>query len=211
MKFGVCFLLIFMFLGITSTVFGQYKPKSLEYEILDEVNSARKHSTWYAEKLRHRKTHMKGKVAYLANRLPFQTSEGISAINEAIEVLEMMKAVEVLAYSDDLAKAASAQLADLKENPDLGHTGKDGSSLSMRFKKFGIEGKAGENITYRDLTPTQVTISMLVDDGVASRQHRKNVLNPDYRYLGADCAAAKDSRYVCVVIFASKDPGKAGK
>jgi len=46
------------------------------------------------------------------------------------------------------------------------------------------EATAGENIMYRSVTPLQVIVDLAIDDGVASRGHRKNIFKATFAYTG---------------------------
>ncbi|NNF00351.1 MAG: hypothetical protein HKN25_15125 [Pyrinomonadaceae bacterium] len=183
-----------------------------EMKVLAEINSARTNPESVIPHLERQESLFRGRVLYIPKQTPFLTVEGFPAVDEAIGVLRQAPKAQSLRISDGLVKAAKTQLADLLENPELGHTGKDGSNLSRRLDRIGISGKAGENITYTPLTARQVALKMLVDDGVKSRHHRENLLNPIFRLVGIGCEQYKNRRYICVIVFADKfvksDPAK---
>jgi hypothetical protein len=175
-----------------------------EVNLQNEINSARKYPKIYSKKLVLRKTRMQGKILRLAGRRGFVTIEGIPAVDGAISHLKTMSGIGELKYSPGLQRAARSQLIDLKDNPSLAHSGKDGSDFGKRLSAYGDTGDSGENITYWDLTPTQVVITMIIDDGQPTRPHRNNVLNQNFNLIGTACGKGKDSRFICVVIFAEK-------
>ncbi|MEZ5344053.1 MAG: CAP domain-containing protein [Pyrinomonadaceae bacterium] len=168
------------------------------------MNSARTSPENYLKKLENRKTQISGRILSLPGRPRFQMVEGIPAVDGAIEALKSTARLDAFKLSAGLEKVARAQFNDLKEDPSLGHYGKDGSDLTKRLNKFGSPGQAGENITSWETTPEQVTISMLIDDGVPSRHHRENVLNPKFLLFGAACGKVSDASFICVVVFADK-------
>jgi len=183
-----------------------------EQEVVNEMNVARTDPTSVIPHLQKYEALFRGRILYIPKQTPFLTVEGFPAVDEAIEALRKSPKAQSLKVSEGLVKVAKSQLADLLEKPDLGHTGKDGSNLSRRLDKVGIVGKAGENLTFTPLTPREVAINMIVDDGVKSRHHRDNVLNPLFRLVGVACEKYKNRRYICVIVFANKfvesDPSK---
>jgi uncharacterized protein YkwD len=79
----------------------------------------------------------------------------------------------------------------------------------MRISRVGkIEKIASENINYYDDNPRQIVIRMLIDDGVPTRTHRKNLLNPDFKQIGIGCGQTKkDLKPICVFVFADNFTG----
>ena len=184
----------------------KHKPDSLTFEekVVKEINTARTQPKIYGQKIEAQKQYLSGKIMSVPGQTRFLTFEGVTSMNLAINDLGITTPLEPLKVSKGLAKAAKQQLIDLQENAALGHTGKDGSSFGKRLAKFGDTGLAGENITYRDKTPEQVVLRMVIDDGVESRTHRKNILNAAYKKIGIACGEGKDSHFICVAIFAAR-------
>lgn len=75
----------------------------------------------------------------------------------------------------------------------VGHSSSDGKSFSQRLADFGTVRYAGENIAYGSRYPLQVLLNLLIDDGVTSRGHRKNLLSTNYLIGGL--ATGYHSRY----------------
>ncbi len=196
---------------------GVSKPASLDdrgsFDLLlvTEINKARSNPSGYSKKLADRKKHLTGKILRLKNRTPFMMIEGQPVIDEAIEELKASDSLEELSHSPGLQKVAVKQLTDLIQNPRLGHYGKNGSDLRTRLAKYGRSEFAAENITYWDQTPEEAVLTMLIDDGVASRLHRKNLLDSRFTMIGTACGKGKQSRFICVVVLADKfeNPARA--
>lgn len=51
-----------------------------------------------------------------------------------------------------------------------------------------ITGQIGENIRFGSNEPTEIIINLLIDDGVEARGQRKNILNKEFKYVGAALA-----------------------
>ncbi|PZO57815.1 MAG: hypothetical protein DCF15_06240 [Phormidesmis priestleyi] len=130
------------------------------------------------------------------------TNEGKPAVEEAIRFLRNQPAVGALTLSDNVARAAKAHAQD-QQGGEVGHTSSDGSSLSQRLTRFGVQPlSAGENIDYGSTTAQGVIISLIVDDGVPSRGHRTNLFSPNWTIAGAGCGSHAVYRTVCVIDYA---------
>ncbi len=173
-----------------------------ETRLIDEINGSRQNPSEYSRHVREYIELLRGKVLYLPKRVPFLTSEGESAIKDAVKTLDSTVKLLPLIKSEILENAARSQLQDLLDNPGLSHKGKDGANLATRLARLGnTSGAVGENITYSDTTPRQAALTMLIDDGVPSRQHRLNILSPKFLIVGAACGVTSSGMEICVVIF----------
>ncbi len=174
-------------------------------DVIDEINGVRQDPQKYGRYLESYLNLMRGDVLYLPKRAPFRLFEGPDSVREAAKFLKGSSRILPLMRSPLLERAAASHLADLLENPKIGHYGKDGADLGTRLSRFGRRiGPASENITFSDETPRQVALTMIIDDGVKSRMHRKNVVNPDYLVVGVACGKTADERSICVSIFAKQ-------
>ena len=85
-----------------------------------------------------------------------------------------------LKWDPELAQAAQDYSKTMGEQDFFSHTGKDGSLPWDRTAAAGDDNtKVGENIAAGQKTPQEV-----VQDWINSPEHRENMLNPDYQYLG---------------------------
>ena len=58
--------------------------------------------------------------------------------------------------------------------------------MSDRLKKYGdLNSSAGENIAYGTKGGKDIVLQLIIDDGVASRGHRTNIFNANFKYLGS--------------------------
>ncbi len=185
---------------------------TLENKVLDEVNLARTEPSQYIGFLTQYKNYVNGKILRVPNQKPILMEEGIPVIESAIADFKQIEKLTPLKFSTGLKKVAENQLKDLKENPNLGHFGKDGSGLKKRLLRVGkYEKVASENINYKDTDPREIVLRMLIDDGVKSRTHRKNILNQQFNLLGLACGeSTKDPQMICVLVFADKFNESAG-
>ena len=176
---------------------------TLELAVVEEINLARSNPRKFVGFLEEYQKAVKDKLILLPDRVPFRMIEGVTVINETIGEMKAVSNLKTLEISDKLSEAARLQLTDLQEDSSLGHKGKNGSTLQVRLAQFAtVEGKAAENICFRSNAARDVVMIFLIDDGVKSRMHRKNVLNPAYKKLGVACGTGKNNEMLCVTVFA---------
>lgn len=175
-----------------------------EQEIIDEINLLRSNPARYArlylEPLRSR---FQGrKITYL-DQTTVMTREGIRALDECIRVLKNASPAPSLSPRMGLSLAARDHVRDQGRAGTMGHDGSNGSSPFARMNRYGTwEYGAGENIAYGYRGARTIVAVLLIDDGVASRGHRKNLLNGSYRVVGVNTGPHRLYREMCVMDFA---------
>jgi uncharacterized protein YkwD len=86
-----------------------------------------------------------------------------------------------------------------------GHAGTDASQPADRIRRYGTpKTTSGEVITFGSITARSIVIQLIVDDGVAGRDHRKNLFDPAYRVAGIAIGPHKTYEQVCVVDLADQ-------
>jgi len=101
-----------------------------------------------------------------------------------------------------MSLAARDHQRDLAGTGALGHGGSDGSDVLVRLARYGWIGwTAGENISFGETRGRQVVFDLVVDDGVADRGHRRNLLNRAFREVGVACGSHPRVRRTCVIDF----------
>eukprot|EP01103_Thecamoeba_quadrilineata_P001217 TRINITY_DN1107_c0_g1_i2.p1 TRINITY_DN1107_c0_g1~~TRINITY_DN1107_c0_g1_i2.p1 ORF type:complete len:210 (+),score=40.08 TRINITY_DN1107_c0_g1_i2:345-974(+) len=89
----------------------------------------------------------------------------------------------------------------------MGHYGTDRSSFVDRANRYGVleNSNGGENIFYGVNDPFLVVLSWIIDDGVPTRGHRKNIFNPAHTQVGAHVCPHKSANYspIYVAVFAT--------
>lgn len=95
-----------------------------------------------------------------------------------ISNLPMLKPNEVL-YSTAIKHAI-----DMGETGQQGHNSSDGTSFGKRLMKVYGPHLVGENCSYGIQDPQDMVIALLIDDGVKSLGHRKNILNEQFNEIG---------------------------
>lgn len=189
-------MFVCLFLSATA-VFAQ-----TEQAILVELNKVRTNPQSYIPQMEEYKKLFKGKNVDFPDYM-ITTFEGVGAVDEAIKFLRSAPKLAPFTYSTGLEKPARLQLNDLMENYSLGHTGKDGSNIPKRLAKFGKVGKLGaENTMDFFSNPKDIVMQMIIDDGLKSRGHRKNIFNKTFQQVGIAFGNGKDNKPITVMVFA---------
>lgn len=137
------------------------------------------------------------------NFLGIKTQEGAATVEEAVDALNKTKSMATLKPNKLLFKAAKHLAEDQSKSGDTGHVGGDKSTPKTRVEHEGQwEITMGENIAYGPDNGRDVVTQLLMDDGVPSRGHRKNILNPKYKVVGVACRSHPKYRVVCVMDLA---------
>ena len=92
---------------------------------------------------------------------------------------------------------------DQKASGNTGHKGSDNSLCEQRVTRFGAwQESIGENLVYGTDAARDKVITLLIDDGVASRGHRKRIMSADYKVVGVSCGDHSKLGGLCVLTFA---------
>jgi uncharacterized protein YkwD len=98
---------------------------------------------------------------------------------------------------------AKDHIRDLRTSGASQHKGSDGSQTWDRVNRYGTWQKIiGENISFGHNKARNIVMTLMVDDGVPNRGHRKNIINPDFRVVGVACGDHPVYRTICVITFA---------
>jgi len=159
--------------------------------VLAEINLARTQPQTYAQ--------------ILAADLSRTRSASVrSATQEAIRHLERMAPVPPLQESAGLTAAAALHVAQSGPPGTRGHRGAGFSSPWSRMDRYGRRsGTGAENICYGTRSARAIVITQLVDAGVRSRGHRKNLLNPALAVAGVAVGPHAGYGTMCVIDFAA--------
>lgn len=137
--------------------------------------------------------------------LTLRTREGVAALKECILFLKKSQPVQILVPSDGLSRAAGDHANDQSKSGGTGHNGTDDSGLKERVERYGTwHVRIAENISYGDITPRQVVIYLLIDDGIPSRGHRNTFLQKDLKMVGVAEASHPYYKRMCVIDFAGE-------
>jgi hypothetical protein len=107
-------------------------------------------------------------------------------VAEAVRFLEKQRPLHAFVHSPGLSQAALAHVLDTGPRGIRSHRGSDGSSVSRRAARFGRwDLRVGENIYFGRGSARDAVVALIVDQGVRSRGHRRNIFDKGYRYAGA--------------------------
>jgi uncharacterized protein YkwD len=180
------------------------KYQTLLNEILEEIYNLRTDPKAFAQKLEEESRNYKSNNArHRTGTVPVQTREGLKALKSAINDLESLESLSPLELSAGLTAAAISHCNDTGPLGIVGHIGSHEETLQQRVEKYG---KWSENIAealdYGSSSGFEVVSSLLIDDGLTTRPHRKSLLNPNYTKIGVGVAPHSEFKTVVCILFA---------
>lgn len=166
--------------------------QSREEEVVKLLNAVRTNPQGFL------KSHVN---AYLEENDLTKNSYARSLISD----LKKLAAMGELRTSKVLSEVAQLHALDMGTSGAVGHTSSDGTTFSERLRKKGkAGGMIAENCDYGNEEPLDIVMALLIDDGIKSLGHRKNILEPTYRWIGIAIEKHKTYRVNCVMDFAEK-------
>jgi len=127
--------------------------------------------------------HFKGTAFNFPGRITLRTREGIEAVRELyLELLEA-EPLPLFQPSAGMSKGAKSHARYMKNTGSTSHEGQGG--MDARISKYGKWlGGLGENLQWATTNAHEAIMSLMIDDGIKNRGHRKNIMNPDYKIVG---------------------------
>ena len=181
---------------------------SIDYdEIAEEIfraqNEVRKNPKSYIPKLQNSLKYYKDNILYRENEIPIQTSEGASAVQEAINFLENQNPVQELIYSKDIGLSCKDIIDDIGLKGLTTHEGTEIKNLYNRLEQYcEWDGAIAENMDFGFRLPENIIMNMIIDDGDENRYQRQNLFYPHFKYVGIAAGPHKDFGYCTVIEYA---------
>jgi uncharacterized protein YkwD len=187
-----------------SRKFEEASPVSLlEKEIVRELNTARTDPKGYASLLGKWRPYYDRTLLRLPGEIPIKTKEGWMAADEAIRLLRSIQPTSELTLSQGMSLGARDHVKDQGSSGSTQHKGRDGSQPWDRVNRYGTwQEIIGENISFGHNRARNVVMTLIIDDGIPDRGHRKNIFNPDFRVMGVACGSHSTYTTICVITFA---------
>ena len=174
-----------------------------EKEIFAEINLARTNPAQYLRYLEEFKPFYHGKEIKYADGSTLVTNEGVSALEEAIHFVRSQKPLPPLELRKGLILGARDHVIDMTKSGQSGHRGSDGSIVEDRLNRYGSwSDSVGEDIVYHSRKAREDVIALIIDDGVKSRGHRKNIFKSDFHLIGLALSPPTKAPPMCVITFA---------
>ena len=174
----------------------------VERNVILELNKVRSNPKKYADLyIKPMLSRYHGKE-YRYRDAIYLTKEGKKAAEECISVLYRTRSMEVLKPYKELYLLAKDHVEAQGPTGQTGHDSPAGESFKRRIiRVIGNIRYIGENIDYGNNNARKIVISLLVDDGVPSRGHRKNILKSQYSFVGVAIGDHKTYKTMCVIDF----------
>jgi len=176
----------------------------VEKNVILEMNKVRNNPGQYAElyiKLTLKYYH--GKNYSEPGQITIVTQEGAQAVSSCISALLVSRKAGVLQPDRGISLVAKDRAVDQSKTGKTGHYGSDGSSPFQRMERYGGGySTAGENCAYGPNRGRDIVVQFLIDDGVPSRGHRKNIMSTDFNQAGVSIQTHPQFRYCCVIDYA---------
>ena len=177
--------------------------KEFAHKIFEEINCLRECPKEFAEKMKNEFKHYKeNNVRHRPGTVPLYTREGINAIEEAYHEVLKVHQLSHLEWSHGLSCAATDHCIDTGRLGIVGHIGSQETSLQGRIERYGKwSGSVIEALDYGSITAFEVVMSLIIDDGLTTRPHRKAILNPSFTKIGVGAAAHTEFKTITCIIF----------
>jgi uncharacterized protein YkwD len=182
-------LFSFLFVFSASILFAQYTnipadllnkahtAKEVNYLSLNEkevilyINLARIDGKWFIENIINKHSN-------------FVNENSKKYVRSLISDLQNSGNLAPLYPAKGLTKAAHYHAKDMGETGKTGHQSSDGTPTFTRIKKYAKGGYMAENCQNGYKDQLKIVLDLLIDDGIPTYGHRKNILSPNYKYIG---------------------------
>lgn len=119
-----------------------------------------------------------------------------------VETLDTTKDIPLLYPNEQLSKAAAAHASDIGSNGLIQHASSDGTATFDRIRKYYNGNALSENIAAGNGDAFKFVCQLLIDQGVPTYGHRRNILSSKYNRIGVAIHEHTKYKYCCVQDFA---------
>ena len=184
--------------------------KLIAKKVFNYINDIRKNPFKYIPKIKELTTYYKNKMYSHPKEIPIETNEGPLLIEEAMVYLHSQRQYDPLIYSEEISQACFDHVKDIGSSGLTTHIGSDGSNITDRIERYcEWDGMLAENLDFGFIEPENIVINMILDDGVKDRYQRKNIFNPNFKYIGVGVGKHKVYE-ICTVVGFAMDIRKIG-
>lgn len=176
-----------------------------ETELWTEINRARTTPQALVAPLEAMKANFDGKnYNYPGTHTTRATQEGVSAVDGAIAFLKAQKAVEPVQLADGLSLSCRDLVKLAAETKNFGSLETDDQS-SIRLTRYGRwSGKLFQNLAVGNLSPQDVVLTWIIDDGNNVRDHRTSIFNTEVHFVGVASGPHIELARTTAACFTSK-------
>lgn len=166
------------------------------------MNLARQNPALYTSFIEALRTQFHGTLLVIPGRLALRTKEGTRALDETIKFLRSTAPQSSFIYSRGMSRAAADHCSEQAAG-GMSHRGSGWSNPGDRINRYGTwSGTWGENITCGRSTAREIVMALIIDDGLGSRKHRKNIFSSNFNYAGAAVGPHAAYHTICSIDFA---------
>jgi uncharacterized protein YkwD len=110
------------------------------------------------------------------------------------------KPMEVVTVKEDLTDEAVSHAKDTGKKGNMGHFTSDGKSYEFRIKSLKETYKAlAEACDYGNDKALNIVMHLLIDEGQATIDHRKSILEKKHLLTGVSIQPHKKEKHTCVI------------
>lgn len=206
--------ILLFFTGIYTNTYAQHNPlKGWSEAEINRANTAKNASYMKEEEkkvvLYCNLARMNGRKFIKTFVLPHVGRQRNTYINSLIRDLNRTKNKKMYLPNQKLYQAAQYHANDMGKTGKMAHSSSNGTSFSKRIYKFySRAGAIAENCGYGNKNALGFVMQLLIDEGVPSLGHRKNILADNYKSIGVSIRPHKKWGANCVQDFSSTLPEK---
>jgi len=175
-------------LGLANTAKDVSYMSQDEKDVILYMNLARIDGKWFIKNV------MEQNSSFIEN-------ESKRYVNSLTAALKRLKNIEPLYPSKNLTQSARFHAKDMGHTGKIGHRSSDGTDTFERIERYNRGNYMGENCQYGYSDPILIVLDLLIDGGIPSLGHRKNILSYKFKFTGVAIDPHKGYEVNCVQDF----------